>query len=191
MIGRLCAAAAASVALHGAALIWFAGMPNGPRPGPVFGTVPEGSMLRLSVREQEHASLEGPAIPFPRDASPRPAAQRRAAPAPIYYPVSDLDERPLVRVHVEPQFPAAAPVPEGWVQVELYIGEDGAVDKVRVTDAQPRGVFEAPAIAAFGAARFTPGRKGGMPVRSRLAIEVLFGAPAPLTQHAAAFSAPR
>ena len=97
--------------------------------------------------------------------------------APIYFPADQLDQRPLIKVHVEPAFPRGAAVSSGRVVLRLYVGEQGEVDKITVVSAEPPGVFEESAVEAFFAARFIPGRKGGVPVRSLLTIEVLFGAP--------------
>jgi outer membrane biosynthesis protein TonB len=54
------------------------------------------------------------------------------------------------------------------------------VEEVLVTQAEPPGVFEQAAAHAFAAARFTPGKIGGKPVKTSLVIEVLFGTPVPI-----------
>ena len=105
--------------------------------------------------------------------------------APVYYPASQLDQRPLITVRIEPTFPPGAPVASGRVVLRLYISEQGEVEKMVIVSAEPPGWFEQSALDAFAAARFTPGIKDGVPVRSLLTIEVLFGGPVPL------LSAPR
>lgn len=191
MIARLCAASAASAALHGAALAalaTLAALPNGLDPRPLR----LGSELTVSLREP---APPGGTRPDVRRTASRPgrhaAAGSPALPVPVYHPPGELDERPLVRVHVEPQFPAGAAVGEGRVRLNLYIGEDGKVERLEITEATPSGVFEEPTIAAFSGALFTPGKIKGVAVRSRLDVEVLYGAPAPVTQNAATFGAPR
>jgi outer membrane biosynthesis protein TonB len=69
--------------------------------------------------------------------------------------------------------------------LHLYINEQGSVDEVAIVESDPPGVFEAAVAEAFGPARFRPGRKGGVTVKSRMAIEVLFGHPAPIGPSAA------
>jgi periplasmic protein TonB len=109
----------------------------------------------------------------------------------VYHPATELHERPLIRTHVEPQFPGGATVPQGRVVLRLFIGDDGSVDEVRVDAAEPQGVFGTAAAQAFAGATFTPGKIGGKPVKSLMTIEVLFGAPVPLDPQGASFAMPR
>ena len=99
--------------------------------------------------------------------------------APMYYPANQLDQRPLIKTHVEPAFPRDSAAPNGRVVLRLYIGEQGEVEKMAIVEAEPPGAFEKSALDAFAEARFTPGIKNGAPVRCLMTIEVLFGAPAP------------
>ena len=61
-------------------------------------------------------------------------------------------------VALQPQYPrqAARDGIEGWVDVEITIGPDGAVKAARAKNAKPRGVFEAAAISAALKSRFRP-----------------------------------
>jgi len=95
--------------------------------------------------------------------------------APRYLPAEELDERPLIRAPVHPVFPANAPVASGRVRLRLLISETGDVDQTSVVGAVPAGVFETAALEAFAPARFTPGRKGGVAVKSALTVELRFG----------------
>ena len=52
------------------------------------------------------------------------------------------------------------------------IDTSGDVEDVVVVSATPEGLFEASAIAAFGKAKFSPGRYLGIPVRSQITIAV-------------------
>ena len=63
--------------------------------------------------------------------------------------------------------------------LRLYIDEHGSVDSVTAESAERSGAFEAAAREAFGAARFLPGIKDGVPVKSLVRLEVLFGSPHP------------
>jgi hypothetical protein len=64
--------------------------------------------------------------------------------------------------------------------LRLFIGENGNVDEIAVLSAEPKRVFEEPAVRAFTGALFTPGRKNGEPVKSALTLELLFGAAQPI-----------
>lgn len=97
-----------------------------------------------------------------------------------YYGTRDLDVRPGILTRVEPAYPdtALARGLSGKVVLRLYINEKGTVDRVETLSAAPAGYFEASAERAFGAARFTPGRKGKQAVKTQMVIEVSFEAPA-------------
>ena len=69
--------------------------------------------------------------------------------------------------------------------LRLYVSEQGEVEKMVIDSAEPPDWFGQSALDAFAVALFTPGIKDGVPVRSLLTIEVLFGEPVPL------LSAPR
>jgi hypothetical protein len=182
----------ASVALHAAAIGALQALPGGWQPGERT----EGGAVAAVL----HATLSvpGPAaaeVPSPAEAknatAPKKAATAQAEGSPkaglgpVYYPAHLLDERPQVRTHVEPKFPDAAEIAGGRVVVDLLINEHGAVDEVVIKEARPAGYFEAATAQAFGAALFRPGHKAGVPVKSRLAIEVVFGTPTPISPSAA------
>jgi protein TonB len=104
------------------------------------------------------------------------AASAAIAAAPHYWPAQDLDTRPQIANHVMPEYPADLPSGgRGQVVLDLYISLDGAVDRVRVVRAKPPGRFDASAVKAFSAARFTPGKRKGKPVQSVVRIEVTYG----------------
>jgi TonB family protein len=119
--------------------------------------------------------------PAPRRAPPAMAgaAPLPALPAERYYPAHELDERPLILNQVEPYFPAEAGNASGRVRLELLIGAHGGVDAVNVLGAQPPGLFESAAKEAFAEARFRPGMRAGVAVKSALTLELLFGEPLP------------
>lgn len=187
---RMGLALAASLALHGTGLAVLEGLPPGlgeASPPPAAGA----DALRVSLRAAQPQPA-APAVRIPQKLARPHTASPGTPPAPVYYPVRELDERPLVRVHVEPQFPAGTRETERRIALELFIGLDGAVDRIAILSSRPQGAFENAALRAFSAARFTPGRKAGMPVRSRMTLEVLFGEPVPLAkEHSAWFLSPR
>ena len=162
---RLGAALAASLAAHGA-LLGALGVLPGAWPA-----------LPMPLTPVLHATLALPAAEVP--AAPASAARRERLPLPRWFSAAELDERPLIESHVEPQFPALALAPTGRVVLRLYVDESGRVDRIAVESGDPTGAFEQAAREAFGAARFRPGRKAGVAVKSLLRIEVNFGSPHP------------
>lgn len=98
------------------------------------------------------------------------------APRNSYYQIFDLDIRPWIAVHVEPDYPEAAArrFMSGKVLIRLFINEQGGIDRTIVERADPPGFFEVNTQSAFNAARYTPGVKLGKAVKSQLLIEVTF-----------------
>lgn len=93
----------------------------------------------------------------------------------LVYEVGQLDEPPRPLVQLRPLYPPQARLRQisGYVTVEFVVGQDGAVQDVTVTDAQPEGVFERAAVRAVERWRFSPGLKLGeaVPVRVRQRVE--------------------
>lgn len=81
---------------------------------------------------------------------------------------------PLVRL--TPRYPrnAARDGVEGQVRLEVTVRPDGTVEKVRVLEANPRGYFEAAAVAAARQGRFRPRTVGGEPVTSTGQYTMIF-----------------
>jgi hypothetical protein len=182
---RIPAALGASLILHGAALALVDRMPRGGQMNtPAWGQWSAGALqARLRAAGTDDTIAPTPRAPVGLGAaSPDPALRRAAASAsgivapPKYVPAEELDERPLIRTPVHPVFPPDAPVASGRVVLKLLINEAGAVDRTVAVQADPPGVFEQAAVDAFAAARFTPGRKDGLAVKSALKVELNFGA---------------
>lgn len=93
---------------------------------------------------------------------------------PDYRHAATLDPGPRPLTAIDPIYPAEARLQEGVVVLRLLISADGTADRVDVVRSQPRGLFEASAIEAFGRARYAPGRVLGVPVASQITIEVRF-----------------
>lgn len=179
---RLAAALGISLAAHCAALTLLAQMPRGWEPSLEPSAASEARPLQVAIR-----SIAAPSAELPRppdEVKRRPVAHETAAPQrtlgalsePEYLPARDLDQRPLIRSHVEPRFPEGAKAEAGRVLLDLYINESGSIDRIEVVAAEPAGEFESAALAAFGAASFVPGRKGDRAVKTLLTIEARFGA---------------
>lgn len=183
---ELAAALGASAALHAAAFAALEQLPRGWQAAAAPGDGSSAAALRVSLTPVPPSppAQEGLQPPLAGPAAQK--GERRKAPAlpgavpPYgYYPAHLLDERPQVRVHVEPAFPPGAPE-SGRVKLQLFIDADGRVEEIVVIESEPQGVFEYAAAQAFAPARFTPGRFRGEAVKSLMAIEVLFGLPTPL-----------
>ena len=116
------------------------------------------------VPEPEPAPREAPAEPAPAatTAEPSEPAEREAAPAaepaPSNEPVSVGQATPTSRVN--PSYPPRAQRRgmEGFVEVAFTIRRDGSVEasSIRVTNAQPRRVFDDAARDAISQWQFEP-----------------------------------
>ena len=113
--------------------------------------------------------------------APRPEGAAASAtlplPDPVYYPARQLDVYPALLEPLELAYPehAAREQVVGQVTVMLLIDANGVVDEVAVVAAEPAGYFEEAAQASFAAARFSPARKDGRAVKSRVLISVTYG----------------
>ncbi|MEO8807170.1 MAG: energy transducer TonB [Burkholderiaceae bacterium] len=110
----------------------------------------------------------------PVAAPPSPAVAPGLPPAPAYLMASRLDPGPHPIDEVDPAYPENANLQEGSVVLRLLISEAGAVDNVAVVRAYPAGLFDQSALEAFGRARFSPGMRFGIPVKSQITVEVMF-----------------
>lgn len=180
---RVPLALGASLLLHGAALTLADRLPvGGMRPVQEWAQWGAGALhARLLDRAPERSAVLAPPAVQGRGGQSGAGASYTAAAlpgvvaAPRYLSVEELDERPQIRSHVEPAFPPDANAPAGRVVLRLLIGESGHVDKAVVVQADPPGPFEVAAVEAFAPARFNPGRKDGVAVKSALTLELKFG----------------
>ena len=97
-----------------------------------------------------------------------------------YYRASQLTVRPSAAEYIAVPYPKDA-AREGSLHTTLaiFIDEDGTVARVQVTGERLPAAFEQAAVAAFGRARFNPGRIAGTAVKSRMLVEVEFAHEAP------------
>ncbi|MFN0317211.1 MAG: energy transducer TonB [Burkholderiales bacterium] len=121
-----------------------------------------------------------PQAPVHSSLPPQPA-EGEGAPVPLLadatiYTPRELDVFPKPVVSIQPLFPQRAreDLVSGGVTLELLINQQGAVEEAKVLEASPEGYFEEAALESFKAARFAPGYRDGIPVRSRLAVKVDF-----------------
>jgi protein TonB len=87
-------------------------------------------------------------------------------------PSSGPDRGPQLLDDVEPALLAAAGPRGGVVTLRLLISDRGVVETVEVLASSPPGLFDAAAVAALSHARFSPGLKAGVPVRSEVRYEL-------------------
>lgn len=181
-VPRWTAAVAASVVLHAAAGFVLTGAPLGSPTGqgslashPLQARIvaPAPDLAASAVAALDRAPAAPEIRPFPRPGAdaPQPLGLRAS---PVYYLPSQLDVRPRLTTRVDPPYPRLAPPDGGYVVLRVLIGEDGAVERALVVVADPEGFFEEAAADAFAAARFSPGRRGGIAVKSQLWIELKF-----------------
>ena len=113
---------------------------------------------QVAAREQAVRVAQTPA-------QAKPSAQATQAPAAKAPEGEAITDAVLVN-QVKPRYPTAAmrANQEGWVDVELTVGTDGAVSNVTVTDAQPRHVFDRSAIEAVSRWEFKPAMRNGEPM---------------------------
>lgn len=74
-----------------------------------------------------------------------------------------VDKKPVPRSQTAPAFPDKARQRgiEGYVKLNLFISTSGAVEKVKVLEAEPKGIFEESAIAAAQGWEFEPAQYNG------------------------------
>lgn len=94
-----------------------------------------------------------------------------------YFKASELNVRPTPLVDVDAEYPVQALGREGYLVLQLLINESGAVDDAIVATSEADGIFDESALTAFRQARFSPGMRQGVPVKSEMWIEVWFHAP--------------
>jgi TonB family protein len=173
---RLPGAFAASLAIHAALAAGLLAVAGGPMSAGLPALKPEGLLATLRPVQPAETSTRS------KSTNQNGAGGSATLPKPYYHPASELTERPQPLAAIVPSFPDGAP-PTGRVKLNLYINERGAVDAVDITEAEPAGEFEQATVQAFSEARFRPGYKDGIPVRSQLALEVRFGEPLPMPAH--------
>jgi protein TonB len=90
---------------------------------------------------------------------------------PVYYAAREIDVYPLPVAPLTISWSGE----RGWVRLLTLIDETGTVATTEVFDAEPIGRFDEEAAAIIRSTRFSPARKDGVPVRSRVLIELQFG----------------
>lgn len=171
---RLGAAVVASAALHLSVIPSLAFGPGDPglRAEPLRARLVFGSERRKPAAEREPDSAAPPGSRAGRTPASRAAAELPVPSDDRYFTASELDHRPVPLMSVEPRYPGDAAARVGHVVLELFIDQDGRVDKVVVVSGERP--FDESALWAFGQARFSPGVRHGERVKSRMLVEILY-----------------
>jgi protein TonB len=112
-----------------------------------------------------------------REAAQRPASLAAVStPDTTYYLAHQLDVYPALLHSAGLGGPEHAPQDRvaGRVLVMLRIDETGHVNDVSIVKAEPAGDLEDAARIAFATARFSPARKDGRAVKSRVLVDIRY-----------------
>jgi TonB family protein len=91
-----------------------------------------------------------------------------------YWRPAELDVRAAPLGEVEPMPPAKAGDRPGRVVARVLIDETGKADRVEIEKSEPAGLFDEAVVTAFRKARYRPGSKNGIRVKSQMRVEVTF-----------------
>lgn len=122
----------------------------------------------------------------PQASEPSPAIDIPVIRDPTYYAARFLDVYPKPLGPIELRYPEQAAFTDlsGSVTLLLLIDDDGTLNEVSVVEAKPAAIFDEAALAAFRGMRFSPARKDGRAVRSRVQITVGFESNKPASSSA-------
>jgi protein TonB len=199
---RLLVACALSLLLHLALLLGIPVNPTGGVPGvvptiyarlePAADNEPPAPAATLGPADTTTVAADAgeqkktPASKAETRPEPQPATAPAASPSggievplirdPAYYPAQQLDvyPRPLTPIRLNYPDAAAAERADGRLLVLLLIDEFGVVNEASVVEAQPAGSFEETTLAVFRATRFSPAKKQGHAVKSRVLLQVKY-----------------
>jgi len=181
-LARLAGPLAVSLGLHLSVAAALASLP----PWRVSGSNLErqqqiGQRLQVALRGMPLRS-EAPVPQYIPPAPWLPAGAPQGAPAEQqaqYFLARELDARPVPLAPIEPAYPNDAYLRDvpGLVVVRLHINETGVVEKAVVLRANPPGYFEEAVQSAFMKALFSPGLRGGRPVKVQMTVEVRYDSP--------------
>ena len=107
-------------------------------------------------------------------------AHRVAEAAQRHYPTAELDKRSFPLAQLD--FPYPALIGDGWqgtLELTLYVGKDGVVDRVEVDFASVDQRLVELAIESLRATPFSPGERRGRAVGARLRLAVDYALSAP------------
>jgi len=199
---RLWIAAGLSVALHAAIVISVQRQPGGEPPlQGTQATAPLMARLATAVSDAVLPAAEPTITPVPETAEPARPATTESSPlannsAPAgdgsvhYFKTSELDRRPFPLTRIEVPTPESAETLAGSVMIRLRISESGRVEDAKIVMGTGIAEFEAAALREFSQARFHPGYRANLPVRSEMLIEVTLKPPVTDSKNRAAPALP-
>lgn len=141
------------------------GEPVAPKPEQAASPAARAASTPVSGTENDTAVVEGRS----EDGTPQVALPL------VYLSSRELDEGPWAEVPVLIPFPETA-WQGGHIKgvLELFISENGSIDRIQVGESTLPEEFERAAIQAFRQVKMRPGMKEGKPVRSVMKILVEF-----------------
>jgi outer membrane biosynthesis protein TonB len=151
-----------------------------PPPGALTASAPASAQDVSNPVATPGAGRSG-AIPHPALAPVPAAPLQRASNEWAYLPAAELDRRPSPEGDITLPFPESENLPRGTrvsAVLVLYVGADGAVDRVEFAQSALPPAFARTATETFARVRMRPGMKDGQPRRAMMKIEVEFEAPA-------------
>lgn len=107
----------------------------------------------------------------PAESAPAPAALARDL-----FSVEEVDQVPTLRKQIKPPYPQRAKRlnQEGVVEVRFLVNQDGSVSDVEILSATPEGMFEDSVLKTLPRWKFSPGKKDGQLVRTRVVTSIKF-----------------
>lgn len=91
---------------------------------------------------------------------------------PYYFPQQELSRRARILQDIDPYLGGLRDIPgAGKAVVVLWISEQGRVDRAEAETSGLDEVFEQAILAEFRSARFIPGERAGIAVKSKMRIE--------------------
>ena len=142
-----------------------------PKPMPA----PRPETKPLPVQQADTVSEAGSSIKTPAAEKPVESSGVGSAAESSFRPNSDLIN-PAPKTPIQPAYPAAARKNgiEGSVLLELTVDEHGNVEAAEVKKSSGSRLLDKSALSAAKKTRFTPGTKGGIPVRTQVTVNVRF-----------------
>lgn len=139
---------------------------------PALSQVALSSLPLQSSPLQLQVQLEVAKAPAPR-AMPRPPPQ---PPAPTRFNLNEVDRHPEAVSNMPPVYPfqARRSGVEGQVRIRFLVDAAGAVQELRIVEAQPEGIFERAVEQTIPRWRFKPGQKDGRTVETWVETTIRF-----------------
>jgi len=164
------------------------------------GPVPEETQSPGPVPPVESSAREAPLVPARESATPgaptktalepaaatvepsRPRDAETPLPAPrppgsLFEPRGLIGDRgPELLDDIDASLPSGAGGRGGSVTVRLTISDQGTIERMQVLRSFPPGLLDEAALSALAKVHFSPGLRGGLPVRSEVVFEIDFAA---------------